>query len=731
MKKLHSIIALVLCAVLLCACGENAPGGSTPPAQSGEAAYTVTVTDPLGKPWSSGVIVNFLQDGKVAALQPVNAEGAAVKTLPTGDYTVELAFTDSSARYHYDAEGLTLSADKTSLKVVLSQGLSEDYTELNAYSNAIGDYRSYTAYFASAGCTYVPLDTADRTYVQFAPTQSGVYEFSVVGSDARIGYHGSPYFVQTANLAEMTEEGTFTISVSPSMIGTGDTGTTVLVLGIEPNGDADCVISIQRVGEHEMTVEDYPWIIYETTAELSPFTLPENAGVRDFDLMASTDSVKLVLNEADGFYHLGTAEGPVVYARLGSSSGYLDSVETILENSGFARYFYHDDGQFDRKESYTECLMEYIAVMDEATGLYPLTDDLIYIFQQRGEYVGWWDPASGSYLFKDADGNPIPGINAEIAWLFLCCYGEGGMIPSDACPDGHTEVKDAAKAATCTESGLTEGKHCSVCGTVTAAQQTVPATGHSYGAWVQIKAPTADATGLEERTCKICGGKEQKTLPMLGDPQPTVGTPVNEGEPIVIGGVLEFQAEVPAGKYVYYDVYRVSGTTMTIVSDTAYVIYNGKTYFSENGRISIEITPTGMNVPASMAIGNFGRADVVYDVVFTYPLGSYSNPYTMELGSFTTNVEAGNDQGVYYTYTAASAGTLTLTLDSITEGVSGGVTLYNLTTYQQVGIESGSGTNTVSIAVNAGDVIQITVSVLPNAKHEYPAATIRITAALR
>ena len=43
----------------------------------------------------------------------------------------------------------------------------------------------------------------------------------------------------------------------------------------------------------------------------------------------------------------------------------------------------------------------------------------------------------------------------------------------------HTEATDIAKAPTCTETGLTEGKHCSVCNEVLIAQETVKANGHS------------------------------------------------------------------------------------------------------------------------------------------------------------------------------------------------------------------------------------------------------------
>ncbi|MBE6143484.1 MAG: starch-binding protein, partial [Erysipelotrichaceae bacterium] len=50
---------------------------------------------------------------------------------------------------------------------------------------------------------------------------------------------------------------------------------------------------------------------------------------------------------------------------------------------------------------------------------------------------------------------------------------------------GHTEVIDAAKAPTCTETGLTEGKHCSACEQVLTVQQTVEKVDHNFenGEW--------------------------------------------------------------------------------------------------------------------------------------------------------------------------------------------------------------------------------------------------------
>ena len=46
--------------------------------------------------------------------------------------------------------------------------------------------------------------------------------------------------------------------------------------------------------------------------------------------------------------------------------------------------------------------------------------------------------------------------------------------------DNHSEVVDEAKEATCTETGLTEGKHCSSCGCVFVAQIETPKISHIY-----------------------------------------------------------------------------------------------------------------------------------------------------------------------------------------------------------------------------------------------------------
>ena len=81
----------------------------------------------------------------------------------------------------------------------------------------------------------------------------------------------------------------------------------------------------------------------------------------------------------------------------------------------------------------------------------------------------------------------------------------------------HTEEAVPGKPATCTETGLTEGTKCSVCGDVLKAQEEIPALGHKEEV---IKGKTATCTekGLTDGTkCSVCGDvlKAQEEISML------------------------------------------------------------------------------------------------------------------------------------------------------------------------------------------------------------------------
>ena len=80
---------------------------------------------------------------------------------------------------------------------------------------------------------------------------------------------------------------------------------------------------------------------------------------------------------------------------------------------------------------------------------------------------------------------------------------------------GHKEVTDAAVAATCIKAGKTAGSHCSVCGTVITAQQTVKAKGHSWDSGKITTQPTTTSTGVKTYTCTNCKTTKTETIPKL------------------------------------------------------------------------------------------------------------------------------------------------------------------------------------------------------------------------
>lgn len=345
-------------------------------------------------------------------MQILGENGVAEKTLPKGDYTVELKFT-GSGEYHYDQTDLTLSADKTELEIILSYALGEESQTLYAQN------KENAAYPIGTGCTYAELTAGERNYFLFTPTEAGTYKFSAVSSDVQIGYYGAPHFVQENSAAEVVD-GAFSISVSESMIGTGDTGTTILVIGVDATAGAEsCIIAIQRTGDPERTISDEPWTEYRTTAVLSPYTLTlaDGQSLTYVDITGKTENYNIILNETDGFYHFGTADGPIVFLDMDKDAPNV-SLQTVIQGDGslggapIRKYFYDENGEFVKKEDYTEILVEYFNNMDPDYGVYPLTSDLVYIIQNACS--GWWDSTSPDYIFD--------GCNPELGWMFALCY---------------------------------------------------------------------------------------------------------------------------------------------------------------------------------------------------------------------------------------------------------------------------------------------------------------------
>lgn len=91
-------------------------------------------------------------------------------------------------------------------------------------------------------------------------------------------------------------------------------------------------------------------------------------------------------------------------------------------------------------------------------------------------------------------------------WTDTTMLNYGGTITwKPYCPDGHTEVIQKAKEATCTETGLTEGRYCSACGEVLVAQETIPAKDHTMVVDEAVAATCTEPGKTQGVHCSACG----------------------------------------------------------------------------------------------------------------------------------------------------------------------------------------------------------------------------------
>lgn len=395
------------------------------------AKAKVVITPPAAE----GVVV---EEGSATLKSDSQGETKVVSFTPGSDGTLTVAMGDSTPGWYF----IVINPDDSSTLPNYGAGAaSYDFTvlagqtykvEMSAYSpvlygTADGEI-SYKLLFTAGEVevnkeeyiiSYTMLALGDNslsmepnalnTLFEFAPEESGRYSI-VAPFGVEIGDWGT-FFNPRDNTANKTN------SLEWECTSVGQS----IMVGVA--GSEDVVLTIERIGDVKppVVIEYADYVNTHTPDESNRLVLGEGESIQYVDI---TKPQTAVLG-SDGFYHLGSANGPVLY---------LDMVHDVID---MTLYYYggnpaitlrapviNEQGEMTSGYNFLNSLKEYVDVVynddlnDE--GLYPLTEDLAIFLKTYGGSNGWFNPNFSPF---EAVQN---GCDEASAWLVACCYVDNG-----------------------------------------------------------------------------------------------------------------------------------------------------------------------------------------------------------------------------------------------------------------------------------------------------------------
>ena len=197
--------------------------------------------------------------------------------------------------------------------------------------------------------------------------------------------------------------------------------------------------------------------------------------------------------------------------------------ESVLEDTNWSNSVYFSTSE-NNPDNYYLYAAENTKSGDYTFMLFPdYVDGLVTV----ADVKALKDTAKASFrvVFYDSSKGETPPVHQhtyeeEITKPSTCTEEGIKTLTCTACGDektevietvAHTEVIDAAEAASCTKEGKTEGSHCGVCGYVIKAQQIIPKTEHTYEEEI-TKPSTCAEEGIKTLTCTVCGDEKTEAI---------------------------------------------------------------------------------------------------------------------------------------------------------------------------------------------------------------------------
>ena len=382
--------------------------------------YLIRLVDSFGEPFEIGVDIEVFKNG-VSVGEAAVRRGGARFTLEKGEYTFILKNFDGE--YYYNEDECVIEASDEEITVAVYPYADESNKQEIWVPTEDYDHVSYNAVSVSEGGTYVTIDREEGTYFLFTPTRGGKYRISYESKrSATFGYYGSPHNVLSVCPLEVKDKA-FEIEIKDSGINTGSGGTTQIVIGISSKVVKNCLIKIERIGNAAV---DLPWVDISADKNAVKVDNYINSEFIDFDV--KDESLTVVFNENDGYYHLNSVDGPVIFVRISTAViksqdetetvyMYLPSFITMCDTDRLGKVFFDDNGTIVLKESYNEMFKQY-STLAGTSGLYPLNQQLASAIKNIGEHKGWFDFDSELHIFGEEKNLVVK----ENAWLFACVY---------------------------------------------------------------------------------------------------------------------------------------------------------------------------------------------------------------------------------------------------------------------------------------------------------------------